>query len=60
MQAGDEARRLAGLPPRYGGPSPAGESGDSMAAILRDAGAQLRGVASEGARELRRRVRRVL
>jgi curved DNA-binding protein CbpA len=57
----DEARRLAGLPPRHRATdSPAGESGDSVAAILRDAGEQLRDVASEGARELRRRLRRVL
>ena len=56
----DEAR-LAGMPPRHGGTSsPAGESGDSVAAILRDAGQQLREVAGEGARELRRRIRRVL
>jgi curved DNA-binding protein CbpA len=57
----DEARRLAGMPPRHGGTSsPEGESGDSLAAILRDAGQQLREVAGEGARELRRRIRRVL
>jgi hypothetical protein len=57
----DEARRLAGMPPRHGGmASPADESGDSVAAILRDAAQQLRELAGEGARELRRRVRRVL
>ena len=57
----DEARRLAGMPPRHGGTaSPADESGDSVASILSDAGKQLRGLAGEGARELRRRVRRVL
>jgi DnaJ-class molecular chaperone len=56
----DEARRLAGLRPRYAGTAPAGESEDSVAAILRDAAEQLREVASEGARELRRRVRRGL
>jgi curved DNA-binding protein CbpA len=57
----DEARRLAGLPPRdRATASPAGESGDSVAAILRDAGQQLRDVANEGARELRRRLRRAL
>ncbi len=57
----DEARRLAGMPPRHGGTdAPADESGDSVAAILRDAGQQLREVAGEGARELRRRVRRLL
>ena len=57
----DEARRLAGLPPRYSDPSsPEPESQDSVAAILRDAGEQLREVAGEGARELRRRIRRSL
>jgi hypothetical protein len=57
----DEARRLAGMPPRHGGmASPADGSGDSVAAILRDAGQQLRELAGEGVRELRRRVRRVL
>lgn len=57
----DEARRLAGMAPRYGATgSPVDASGDSVAAILRDAGEQLRDVASEGARELRRRLRRVL
>jgi curved DNA-binding protein CbpA len=57
----DEARRLAGMPPRHGGmASPPDESGDSVAAILRDASQQLRELAGEGVRELRRRVRRVL
>ena len=57
----DEARRLAGMAPRYGGTaSGANASGDSVAAILRDAGEQLRDAAGEGARELRRRLRRVL
>jgi curved DNA-binding protein CbpA len=57
----DEARRLAGMAPRHGGTgSPADGSGDSVAAILRDAGEQLRDAAGEGARELRRRLRRVL
>jgi hypothetical protein len=57
----DEARRLARMPPRHGGStSPADESGDSVAAILRDAGQQLRQLAGDGARELRRRVRCVL
>ncbi len=55
----DEARRLAGMAPRAGGSASDG-SGDSVAAILRDAGEQLREVAGEGARELRRRLRRVL
>jgi hypothetical protein len=49
------------MAPRYGATgSPVDTSGDSVAAILRDAGEQLRDVASEGARELRRRLRRVL
>jgi curved DNA-binding protein CbpA len=57
----DEARRLAGMSSRYGTGAPAGDQpGDSVAAILRDAGVQLREVAGEGARELRRRIRRVL
>lgn len=56
----DEARRLAGLPPRYGPSSPSSEPDDSVAAIVRDAGQQLRDVAAGGARELRRRIRRVL
>jgi curved DNA-binding protein CbpA len=57
----DEARRLAGLPPRDRATADAADaSGDSVAAILRDAGAQLRAVVDEGARELRRRVRRGL
>jgi curved DNA-binding protein CbpA len=57
----DEARRLAGLPPRYDAePGSADPSEDSVAAILRDAAEQVRSVANEGARELRRRIRRVL
>jgi len=64
----DEARRLAGMAPRHGGGASAADgSGDSVAAILRDAGEQLRDAgeqlrdaAGEGARELRRRLRRVL
>ncbi len=65
----DEARRLAGLPPRHGaaesstGTRPAGashETTDSVSAILRDAGDQLRDAAGTGARELRRRLRRYL
>lgn len=57
----DEARRLAGMAPREGGSaSGADGSADSVAAILRDAGEQLREVAGEGARELGRRLRRVL
>jgi curved DNA-binding protein CbpA len=57
----DEARRLAGMAPRHGDSASAADgSGDSVAAILRDAGEQLRDAAGEGARELRRRLRRVL
>ena len=57
----DEARRLAGMAPRHGAPGSAADgSGDSVAAILRDAGEQLRDAAGEGARELRKRLRRVL
>jgi len=56
----DEARRLAGLPPRYGPSSPSSEPDDSVAAIVRDAGQQLRDVAAAGTRELRRRLRRLL
>ncbi len=57
----DEARRLAGLPPRHTATaSPDDASGDNMAAILRDAGQQVRDVAGASARELRRRLRRVL
>jgi curved DNA-binding protein CbpA len=57
----DEARRLAGMAPREAGSaSGADGSADSVAAILRDAGEQLREVAGEGARELRKRLRRVL
>jgi len=54
----DEARALAGLPPRDRGPSsPTAEPPDSVAAIVRDAGQQLRDLAGDGARELRRRIR---
>jgi curved DNA-binding protein CbpA len=67
----DEARRLAGLPPRHGvsgsdapgsdaSRSPPAESTDSVGAILRDAGDQLREAADAGARELRRRLCRLL
>ncbi len=57
----NEARRLAGLPPRdFGEAEPAGETGDSLAAILDDAGRQLRDAAAIAAREVSRRVRRLL
>lgn len=53
----DEARRLAGMAARQGGGE---ESTDSVGAILRDAGTQLRDVADDGVRELRRFIRRRL
>jgi curved DNA-binding protein CbpA len=53
----DEARRLAGLGARYSGKE---EPTDTVSDILRDAGAQLRDAADEGARELRRFIRRRL
>jgi hypothetical protein len=57
----DEARRMAGLPPRHDADASAGTgTGDSVAAILRDASDQVRDAAQAGARELRRRVRRML
>ena len=53
----DEARRLAGMAARQaGGDGPT----DSIGAVLRDAGAQLRDAADEGMRELRRLIRRRL
>ena len=56
----DEARRLAGQPPRYENPAPGEEAEDSIGAVLRDAGTQLIDAAGEGARELRRMLRRRL
>ncbi len=56
----DEARRLAGLPPLYEEPADGEEAEDSIGAVLRDAKAQLIDVAGEGARELRRLLRRRL
>ena len=53
----DEARRLAGMASRYSG---AEEPGDSIGEVLRDAGTQLRDAADEGARELRRFIRKRL
>ena len=56
----DEARRLAGLPPRYEDPAPGEQAEDSIGAVLRDAGTQLIDAAGDGARELRRMLRRRL
>jgi curved DNA-binding protein CbpA len=53
----DEARRLAGLPPRYEKPAEGEQSEDSIGAVLRDAGTQLRDLADEGVREVRRFLR---
>ncbi len=53
----DEARRLAGMASRYSGSE---ESTDSVGAIVRDAAEQLRDAADQGARELRRFIRRRL
>ena len=53
----DEARRLAGLPPRYEKPAEGEQGEDSIGAVLRDAGAQLRDLADEGVREVRRFLR---
>jgi curved DNA-binding protein CbpA len=53
----DEARRLAGMASRHSGTD---EPTDSVGAILRDAGQQLRDVADDGVRELRRFIRRRL
>jgi hypothetical protein len=59
----DEARSLAGLPPRDRGNAapaadgaPAAEEEDSIGAILRDAAQQLRDMADDGAREIKRRL----
>lgn len=57
----NEARELAGLPPRdFGGPKDGTDADDSFMAILDDAQRQLRDAAGITARELRRRVRRML
>ena len=58
----NEARRLAGLQPRDFGGEKARESepGDSFAAILADAQRQLSDVAAATAREVSRRLRRLL
>jgi curved DNA-binding protein CbpA len=56
----DEARVLAGMPPRYSESSSTAETEDSVGAVLRDAGQQLRDTAEQGAREVRRFVRRFM
>ena len=56
----DEARRLAGLPRRYEQQQAGEEQQDSFGAVLRDAGEQLRDAAEEGAKEVRRFLRRMI
>ena len=56
----DEARVLAGMPPRHSEASPTTETEDSVGAVLRDAGQQLRDTAEQGAREVRRFMRRFM
>jgi curved DNA-binding protein CbpA len=55
----DEARRLAGLPPRYEPPEPGEQGEDTIGAVMRDAGTQLADVADDAARGLRRLLRRI-
>jgi curved DNA-binding protein CbpA len=55
----DEARRLAGLPPRYEPPAPGEEAPDTIGAVLSDAGTQIVDAVGEGARGLRRLLRRI-
>jgi curved DNA-binding protein CbpA len=54
----DEARRLAGMAPRYEQPAAGEEGEDTIAAVLRDAGSQLADAAEEGVRGLRKFLRR--
>ena len=56
----DEARRLAGLPPRYAPVEPGEEGEDTIGAVLRDAGAELRDAADEGVGGLRKLLRRMI
>ena len=56
----DEARRLAGLPPRYAPAQPGEEGEDTIGAVLRDAGAELLDAADEGVRGLRKLLRRMI
>jgi curved DNA-binding protein CbpA len=56
----DEARRLAGMAPRYEEPAAGEEGEDTIAAVLRDAGTQLADAAQEGVRGLRRFLRRTI
>jgi curved DNA-binding protein CbpA len=55
----DEARRLAGLPPRYEPPAPGEQVEDTIGAVLSDAGTQIVDAVGEGARGLRRLLRRI-
>jgi curved DNA-binding protein CbpA len=56
----NEAREMAGLPPRDYDGETAGGTGDSFAAIIDDAGKQIGDIAQAASRELRRRLRRWL
>jgi len=55
----DEARRLAGLPPRYEPPAPGEHVEDTIGAVLSDAGTQIIDAVGEGTRGLRRLLRRI-
>ena len=55
----EEARRLAGLPPRYEPPAPGEKVEDTIGAVLSDAGTQIVDAVGEGARGLRRLLRRI-
>ena len=55
-----EARVLAGMPPRYTDTTGTVATEDSVSAVLRDAGQQLRDTAEQGARELRRLAKRFM
>jgi curved DNA-binding protein CbpA len=54
----DEARRLAGMAPRYSDPAPGEEAEDTIGAVLRDAGGQILDAADEGVRGIRKFLRR--
>ncbi|HEY1777582.1 MAG TPA: J domain-containing protein [Solirubrobacteraceae bacterium] len=55
----DEARRLAGLAPRYEPPAPGEEAEDTIGAVLSDAGTQIADALGEGARSLRSLLRKL-